>query len=385
MRETDVLVVGGGPAGLAAALAARRSGLGVVLADRARPPIDKACGEGLMPDALAALYGVGAEPDAAAGIPFHGIRFVDGGLVAEATFAQGHGLGLRRTLLHRMLAERAQDAGVTALWGTSVDLRGSGRVELGGCAVSFRWLIGADGSQSRVRQWAGLPSVWSGVRRFGLRQHFRVRPWSDVVEVHWGAGAQAYVTPVAADEICIALLGGASAVRLADLPGLFPALARRLAGAAPIGPVRGALSMSTKLRRVTRGSVALIGDASGAVDAITGEGLALAFRQACILGPALAAGSLAPYETAHRRLRRMPLLMARLLLLMDKRDGLRRRALRALAAQPRAFEHLLALHVGRRCRAGQLLEIGGFGLRLLATESGAALASMPSSAATRRP
>ncbi len=374
MRETDVLVVGGGPAGLAAALAARRSGLSVVLADRTRPPIDKACGEGLMPDALAALRGLGAEPPAAAGLPFRGIRFVDGGLVAEAAFAQGHGIGLRRTLLHRLLAERAQDAGVTALWGVSVDLSGPGRVELGGRAVAFRWLIGADGSQSKVRQWAGLPPVWSGARRFGLRQHFRVRPWSDRVEVHWRSGVQAYVTPVAADEICIALLGGAPAARLAELPGLFPALAERLSGAAPIGPARGALSMSTRLGRVTRGAVALVGDASGAVDAITGEGLALAFRQASALGPALADGGLAAYEKAHRRLRRMPLLMARLLLLMDRRDGLRRRALRALAAQPRAFEQLLALHVGRRCAAGDLLEIGGFGLRLLAPQGGAARA-----------
>jgi len=59
--ETDVLVIGGGPAGLAAAIAARQTGLGVVLADRAQPPIDKACAEGLMPDALAALQRIGVD------------------------------------------------------------------------------------------------------------------------------------------------------------------------------------------------------------------------------------------------------------------------------------------------------------------------------------
>ena len=59
--ETDVFVVGGGPAGLASAIAARRNGFDVVIADSARPPIDKACGEGLMPDGVAALRRIGVE------------------------------------------------------------------------------------------------------------------------------------------------------------------------------------------------------------------------------------------------------------------------------------------------------------------------------------
>ena len=53
-RSTDVFVIGGGPAGLAAAIAARRRGLDVTVADCSVPPIDKACGEGIMPDGLAA-------------------------------------------------------------------------------------------------------------------------------------------------------------------------------------------------------------------------------------------------------------------------------------------------------------------------------------------
>ena len=54
-NETDVFVIGGGPAGLAAAIAARQQGLRVLVADGAKPPIDKACGEVLMPDAITAL------------------------------------------------------------------------------------------------------------------------------------------------------------------------------------------------------------------------------------------------------------------------------------------------------------------------------------------
>ena len=154
------------------------------------------------------------------------------------------------------------------------------------------------------------------------------------------------MTPIGADEVCVAMLGSAQGVRLSDLPTLFPVLASRLGSAEPIGPPRGGISMSVKLPAVTRGRIALVGDASGSVDAVTGEGLALAFRQASALATALATGDLSTYDAAHREIGRMPRLMARLLLLMDGRDGLRRRALRTLAAHPRTFSRLLAVHVG---------------------------------------
>src|SRR3954453_2254062 len=99
-RTTDVFIAGGGPAGLSAAIAARRRGLDVTVADLARPPIDKACGEGIMPDGIAAARDMGVSLDDATACPFRGIRFRDGECVAEASFPHGSGLGLRRTELH---------------------------------------------------------------------------------------------------------------------------------------------------------------------------------------------------------------------------------------------------------------------------------------------
>lgn len=345
-RETDLVIVGGGPAGLATALAARRRGLDVVVADRVRPPIDKACGEGLLPDGIAALQRLGVTLPAALGIPFRGIRFVESERSAAASFAAGHGLGLRRTHLHRLLMECAEDAGVVTCWGSDVDALDPAGVLLNGQTVRCRWIIGADGLQSRVRRWAGLAPVWTSARRIGVRQHFHMRPWTDFVEVHWHRDRQAYVTPIGHDEICVALLGRAPAPRFLDLPKLFPGLAKRLQDAQPIGPARGAVSLSTKLRSVTRGRIALVGDASGSVDAITGEGLALAFRHAHSLAEALAEDDLPRYDAVHRRIGRLPRVMARLLLLMDRHDGLRRHVLRGLAAWPRVFDHLLAIHSG---------------------------------------
>ena len=114
--QTDVFVVGGGPAGLAAALAVRQQGLSVVVADRAQPPIDKACGEGLMPDGVAALRRIGVELGTEHGVSFRGIRFLDGKQSAEATFPEGHGVGIRRLRLHRLLQEHAEKAGVALHW-----------------------------------------------------------------------------------------------------------------------------------------------------------------------------------------------------------------------------------------------------------------------------
>jgi menaquinone-9 beta-reductase len=106
------------------------------------------------------------------------------------------------------------------------------------------------------------------------------------------------------------------------------------------------MSMSSRLAAVTKGNVALLGDASGTVDAVTGEGLHLAFRQAEALAKALDAGNLSYYGTAHARLIRQPQLISRLLLLMDGNKRLRRLAFRSLAALPQAFSGMLAFHAG---------------------------------------
>jgi len=365
-RDTDVFVVGGGPAGLAAAIAVRGRGFRVIVADGANPPIAKACGEGLLPDALKALGELGVELREVDGSTLRGIRFEDEHSSVSADFPDGHGLGVRREILHQRMIERAQDCGVSFLWNTPVMGLFEEGVVAGGNKIQARWVIGADGGQSRVRRWCGLENLESQRRRFAFRVHYRLEPWSDFTEIHWGEEAQAYVTAVGAQEICVVLILNKPDSRFGEALQRFPKLCSRLKGAGQVSPERGAVTGMFNLNHVWRGNVALIGDASGSVDAITGEGLSLSFKQAVALADALAASDLKRYQKAHRRLFRRPRLMGQMLLLLDRRNGLRERTMRALEAAPQLFERMLAYHVGET-RPLQLATAGAvFGWRFLA-------------------
>lgn len=349
-ERTDVLVVGGGPAGLATAIAARLQGLEVTVLDRARPPIDKACGEGLMPDGLELLGEIGVRLGPNRLHPFYGIRYVDGDTVAEGRFSHGsvhlHGAGVRRLHLHRALVRRAEKVGVDLRWRTRVERLTEDGLETGAGPLAGRWIVGADGLRSRVRRWAGLATTAPDPRRerFGVRRHFALAPWSDCVEVYWAEGCEAYVTPVGEQEVGVAMLWSGWKSRFDDLLARFPALAERLRGAPEISRDRGAGPLRQKVRQVVSGRVVLVGDASGYFDAITGEGLSLAFHQAKALAGAMADRDLAPYARRHRRRALLPDALTGLLLWVEKRPALRRRMIRALAREPAIFSRLLALH-----------------------------------------
>jgi flavin-dependent dehydrogenase len=344
--STDLFVVGGGPVGLAAAIAARARGFEVTVAEHSAPPIDKACGEGIMPDGAAAARALGIRLEDAGAQPFRGIRFREGDVAVEAEFPAGVGFGVRRTALHQLMARRAADCGVHLAWGARVTGIGLGGVETGEGLVRARWIVGADGGDSAVRRWAGLDACARESRRYGFRRHYRVAPWTDFMELHWSDGCQLYITPVGTSEVCVAVLSGDPRLRLEDALPRFPEAMRRLRGAEPSSLERGAVTASRRLRQVCSGNVALVGDASGSVDAISGEGMCLLFQHSTALAAAMEAGDLRTYGAAHRRAGRRPRMMASLMLSLGRQRALRGHVLRALASRPRLFRGMLAMHVG---------------------------------------
>jgi flavin-dependent dehydrogenase len=291
--DADLLVVGGGPVGLMTATLAARAGLRTVVAEPREGVVDKACGEGLMPGAVAALHDVGA---AVAGRPFVGIRYVEGTTVAEARFDDdgGHGLGVRRTALHSALLETAAASGAEVRTLRVDDLRQhADHVEASG--VRARHVAAADGLASPVRALLGLDRPVRGPARFGLRRHHAVTPWTDHVEVHWSRHAEVYVTPVADDLVGVAVLGGRG-VDVDAAVAASPLLAGHLAGAPQVGRTRGAGPLRRRSGARVAGRVLLVGDASGYVDALTGEGLTIGFAQAAAAVDAVLDGDLLRYE-----------------------------------------------------------------------------------------
>lgn len=279
--DADVLVVGGGPVGLAAAIEARLAGLTVVVVEPRVGVIDKACGEGLMPGALAALSRLGVDP---AGHPLTGISYRDLRRHVDHAFRGAPGRGVRRTVLHTALLDRCADLGVDRVVARVTDVsQGATGVEAAG--VRSRWLLACDGLHSPVRRLVGLEATASRwprrtpASRFGLRRHVAIAPWSSMVEVHWGPDAEAYVTPVGPAEVGIALLGPRGADFATTLAS-FPLLSRRINGLEPTSTVRGAGPLRQRTTARTAGRVRLVGDASGYVDALTGEGLKVGLAQA---------------------------------------------------------------------------------------------------------
>lgn len=341
MRK-DVLVVGGGPAGLASALYAARAGLSVTVLEPRADAVDKACGEGLMPGGLSLLADLGIDPR---GRELLGIRYVDGLRAATADFASGAGRGVRRTTLHAALGARVAATGIEVLHVAARDLSQDDdgvqvRTVIDRCHVGptlhGRYLLAADGLHSPVRKTLGLDASSRGPRRYGLRQHYGIPAWSAHVEVHWGRHGEAYVTPVAEDLVGVAVL---SARRLPFEQHLrdFPVLTEHLRAGEAVTDVRGAGPFRQRSRRRVAGRVLLVGDASGYVDALTGEGVALGLAQARAAVESVAAGRPQSYERTWRQVTRRYTLMTTALVQGTRAAPLRRAVVPAAAALPMAF------------------------------------------------
>ncbi|MGO9033950.1 NAD(P)/FAD-dependent oxidoreductase [Mycobacterium sp.] len=333
----DLLVVGGGPAGLATAINGAKAGLEVVVVEKRSGAIDKACGEGLMPHTLRHLECLGVRPH---GKPFRGISYWDGTRHVNAPFRRGAGRGVRRTVLHGALLDAAAGAGVRICHDEVGEISQDATSVRAG-HWQARYLAAADGLHSPIRRSLGLERPSPGARRWGIRRHVRTAPWSDYVEVHWAPGAEAYVTPIADDCVGVAVLksrrGGFDS-HLAE----FPALRDRIEGL-PHEPDRAAGPLRQRVSSRASGRVLLVGDAAGYVDALTGEGLGLAFGAAELLVNAVVAERPDTYDRQWRQMTRRYRMLTAALLQASAFPAIRGRIVPAAAAMPSVFTGVVNL------------------------------------------
>lgn len=358
--DVDIAIVGGGPAGLAVALEAAARGVSARVFERRPGPVDKACGEGVMPPGLSALDRLGVLPliEPSDTSVFDSITYVqeDGRSVRAKLPAPG-GLGIRRLALGQAMTRRACDLGVAIHQACAVRAH---RFDAEGVTLSTdvgevraQVLVAADGLHSPLRKALGLERSWAGPKRFGLRRHVAIAPWAATVEVHFAAGVEAYVTPAGAHRVGIAFLWEdgrlPGPISFDALLAHFPPLAERVAGHPFDSEVKGAGPLRQPVTGRIRERFVLVGDAAGYVDAITGEGLSLAFAGAATLGrlwPDIlrqrgALASLEPYEREMRRQFNHCARVAGALVWAARRPWLRRFIVNRLIASPPLFEWAL--------------------------------------------
>jgi len=313
-----------------------------------------------MPSGLSALERLGAlqHLDRAESAPFDSIVYVqESGTRAVGKLPAPGGLGVRRLALSTALLKRAREAGVVLHEQTAVrsHARTGDGVELVTDAQTFTAgvLIGADGLHSQTREREGLAGPVAESRRFGLRRHLALAPWGRAVEVHFSKGIEAYVTPAGTQRVGVAFLWDARTLArqytFDTLLSHFPALQERLRGVPFDSSARGAGPLLQPVTRRVAERFALVGDAAGYVDAITGEGLTQAFEGAEALVAVLpevlarkgAVEAFAPYEAAAEKAFRRYSRLASALVWTAGKPSLRKLVVGGLARAPSVFERVL--------------------------------------------
>ncbi len=329
---TSILIAGAGPAGCAAAIGLARRGHRVRLLDRATFPREKACGEGLMPAGVAALGRLGIHVE---GVPFQGVRYHHEGRVIEGAFPHRQmGLGIRRLHLDAALLDAARrESNVRVITGVHVegpifaDNRIAG-VRADGEDFRAALTIAADGANSILRHqlgWDASPRT----KRHALLGHFPGPP-AEWVNVYLDDPQEVYVTPLPGGQRLVAALG--------EAPHIPPRFGE------PIEPVRGAAPLAVRAKQRHAPGCALLGDAAGNCDPITGGGITQALLSAELLAQHI--DDLAAFDRAREAMLADYRRLTAGVLTLTKYPALLRPALTVLSHAPGLFSRLLGVAGG---------------------------------------
>ncbi|GAA4347739.1 NAD(P)/FAD-dependent oxidoreductase [Angustibacter luteus] len=357
----DVAVVGAGPAGVAAAVAARRAGASVLLLDRAHFPRDKACGDGIADQVLAQLADLGVDvAEVTAGFPaLQRIRLTSpGGAVTEGRMGRPVHVIPRQVFDARLVAQAVRlGAELRRYRVRTVDVDRDGVTLDDGAregGLRARVLIGADGVGSAVRRAIGAPHPAAGQTAIAIRGYATADPLADppdpaseatqvivMTRAHWPAYAWSF--PIGDGRANVGygqLLRGEAVSREQLLEGMH----RLLPGLGAVQDLRAAhLPLSPGRAPLPDGRVLLVGDALGLVNPLSGEGIMQAVVSGALAGRAAATAAdpgRAYRDALHRRLGRH-LRDARLLQRLNRWPAVLDAGARASAKDRVVFDDLI--------------------------------------------
>lgn len=337
----DAVVVGGSVAGSAAAIELARRGLRVALYEKQRFPRPKACGEGLLPQGVEALRALGLEFPAPR---VRGLRFVaPSGVSAEADFPSGHGLVVRRERFDEFLFRAAAATpGVDAFEGRAWD------------GEEARWVIGADGLRSQFHRRPEFPAAPPSLRRVGFSTHaVGLEVDRERVEVILHEAGEIYLAPSDGGEALVACLFRQDALPpgedlVVETLLSLDVLRGRIRGLRLTSPVLACAPLGLRVGAVAAGNILLVGDAAGAPDPITGEGMSRALLCARAAAEAVERNDPLSYQAAHRRISAGADWLGRWLLRATRYTAIANRVVGSLSARPELFTKLLEISTGRR-------------------------------------
>ncbi|MBI3099155.1 MAG: NAD(P)/FAD-dependent oxidoreductase [Planctomycetes bacterium] len=341
----DAVIVGGSVAGSITAIELARRGFRVALFEKCRFPRPKACGEGLLPHGVAALAELGIDCPAPR---VRGLRYVSpGGRVAEADFPFGYGLVVRRERFDEVLFRKAASTpGVEAFEGTAWDPD----------RTKARWIVGADGLHSRFHRGGNFTARSPAGIRIGLSTHVRgLRIDRERVEVILHPGGEVYLAPSDGDETLVACLcrkesipaAESNEARVKAILRSLPSLVGRLGEIRFTTPALAVAPLGLAVTPVASGNIMLVGDAAGAPDPVTGEGMSLAILSARAAARAMAEGRPEEYARERERLAAGSLWLGSWILRASRLPAIADRVVRSLAGRPDLFRKLLDVAVGR--------------------------------------
>ncbi len=370
-KHYDAIIVGGGPAGLATGIRLAQKHLSVLICEAKQFPVDKACGEGIMPTGVRLLERLGVNgliPEVDF-FPFSGVRYIsEDGASATGEFQEGTGWGMRRRVLSEKLFQLASGyRQITILPRTRILSIESKPGSVGICSGQDEFeaclLIGADGLNSFVRTRSSMGQSRNRSFRWGICAHFEMPPWTDHVEVYWSSGIEIYVTPLSATEIGVAILWDRSRYpQSTNREGLyttflngFPVLKERLKNISFTGSIQSAGPFLQSSRYLAKNRILLIGDAAGYLDAITGEGISLALAEAELCSQYAADFvqktnqnelMLARYDRQLKQMMHRSQEMTHFVLFLSRHPLLARQMIHFLSTRPWTFQFLLSYNMG---------------------------------------